>query len=122
MSTSFGSTVMPGRTCCRPLTITRSPGFRPSVDLPQAVVERPQPDGAGDHLVLVVDDVEDLLALVVVEGAVADQQRLVGWADGHTDAGEKAGGEAFVLVGEHAPDRRVPVFGLTWLSTKLIVP
>ena len=31
MSTSFGSTVTPGRTCCRPLTITRSPGFRPSV-------------------------------------------------------------------------------------------
>ena len=30
MSTSFGSTVMPGRTSCRPLTITRSPAFRPS--------------------------------------------------------------------------------------------
>ena len=28
MSTSFGSTVMPGRTSCRPLTITRSPGSR----------------------------------------------------------------------------------------------
>src|SRR5262249_39013956 len=29
MSTSFGSTVLPRRTCCKPLTITRSPGFRP---------------------------------------------------------------------------------------------
>src|SRR5262249_7462993 len=30
MSTSLGSTVMPGRTWSRPLTITRSPGFTPS--------------------------------------------------------------------------------------------
>ena len=78
MSTSLGSTATPGRTCCRPLTITRSPGFRPSVDLPQPVVQRPQPDRAGDDLVLLVDDVEDLLALVGVDGAVADQQGPVG--------------------------------------------
>src|SRR5262249_13953331 len=31
LSTLPAATVMPGRTCCRPLTITRSPGFRPSV-------------------------------------------------------------------------------------------
>src|SRR5262245_9745388 len=36
---------------------------QPLGDLPQAVVERPQPDGADDHFVLLVDDVEDLLAL-----------------------------------------------------------
>ena len=67
-------------------------------------MERPQPDGAGDHLVLLVDDVEDLLALVGVDGAVSDQQGVVGLTDGHTDAGEEAGGERLVLVGEHAPD------------------
>ena len=104
MSRSLGSTVTPGRTCCRPLTITRSPGFKPLGDLPQAVVERPQPDGAGDHLVLLVDDVENLLALVGVDGAVSDQQGAVGSTDGHADAGEKAGRERLVLVGEHAPD------------------
>src|SRR5262249_13937565 len=60
-------------------------------------------NGAGDHLVLVVDDVEDLLALVGVEGAVADQQGLVGSADGHTDTAEKAWEKVFLLVGEHAP-------------------
>ena len=31
MSTSFGSTATPGRTCCRPLTITCSPGLSPPV-------------------------------------------------------------------------------------------
>ena len=74
------------------------------LDRPQPVVQRPHADRAGDDLVLVVDDVEDLLALVVVEGAVADQQGLVGRADGHPDAGEEARGERLVLVGEHAAD------------------
>ena len=71
-------------------------------DLPQAVVERPYTDGTGDHLVLVVDDVEDLLALVGVEGAVADQHGRVRRADGHPDAAEITGGERLVLVGENA--------------------
>ena len=92
-------------------------------DLPQAVVERPQPDGAGDHLVLLVDDVEDLLALVGVDGAVGDQQGLVGrgrWAHGR---GRKSRGRApRPCWGTRPGRRRVPVFGLTWLSTKLIVP
>ena len=123
MSTSFGSTVTPGRTCCRPLTITRSPGFRPSVIFAQAVVKCSQPDGAGDHLVLLVDDVEDLLALVGVEGAVADQQALV-WADRwEPGRGRKARGGG---PGPCWGTRPAPVWcrssGLTWLSTKLIGP
>ena len=36
-------------------------------------MERSQPDGTGDHLALLVDDVENLLALVVIKGALADQ-------------------------------------------------
>ncbi len=103
MSRSFGSTVTPGRTCCRPLDDHPLARLQAVGDLAQAVVERPQPDGAGDHLVLLVDDVEDLLALVGVDGAVSDQQGVVGLTDGHTDAGEEAGGERLVLVGEHAP-------------------
>src|SRR3954463_7877994 len=73
-------------------------------DLPHAVVERPQPDGAVDHRILRVDDVEDLLALVGVEGALADQEGLVGPADGGPDAGEQPGGEDLVRVGKHAPE------------------
>src|SRR5215831_11428507 len=72
-------------------------------DLAQAVMERSEANGAGDDLVLLVDDVEDLLALVGVEGAVADQQRPVGSADGHPDAAEEPRQEDLLLVGEHAP-------------------
>src|SRR5207248_983251 len=63
----------------------------------------PRQDGAGDDLVLLVDDVEDLLTLVGVEGALVDQQGLVGPADGSPDAGEESGGEDLVLVGEYTP-------------------
>src|SRR6478672_5305599 len=55
------------------------------LDLAQAVLQRPGADGAGDDLVLVVDDVEDLLALVGVQGPLADKQGLVGPADRHPD-------------------------------------
>src|SRR5262249_47489592 len=72
-------------------------------DLPQAVMERSEANRAGDHLVVLVDDVEDLLALVSVEGTIADQQRPVASADGHTDASEKAWEKVLLLVGEHAP-------------------
>ena len=103
MSTRFGSTVMPGRTSCRPLTITRSPGFRPSVISRRPSCERPKPNGAGDHPVVLVHDVDHLLPLVRVQGAFGDEQGFVGDADGHPDAGEIAGGERLVLVGEDAP-------------------
>src|SRR5579883_3628924 len=56
-------------------------------DLPQAVVERSQADGARHHLVVLAHDVDDLLALVGVEGAVGDEQRPMGKADRHADAG-----------------------------------
>ena len=81
---------MPGRTCCRPLTITRSPGFRPSVIARRPSCSNPEPNGAGDDLVLVVDDVQDLLALIVIDGTVGDQQGLMERADGHTDAGKES--------------------------------
>src|SRR5512135_606078 len=71
-------------------------------DLAQTVMKCSQPDGAGDHLVLLVDNVEDLLALIGVEGALADQQRLVGPANGTPDAGEQPGDEDLLLVGERA--------------------
>src|SRR5262249_20468727 len=72
-------------------------------DLAQAVMECSEANGAGDDLVLLVDDVEDLLALVGVEGTIGDQQRPVASADGHTDTGEKAWEKVFLRVGEHAP-------------------
>src|SRR5262245_54157989 len=70
-------------------------------DLPQAVVERSEPDGTGDHLVVLVHDVDDLLPLVGVERAVTGQQRLVGAANRHPDAGEQPGEEGLLLVEEH---------------------
>src|SRR5882724_257545 len=86
-------------------TVHDHPLARPQAvfDRPQAVVQRPHADGTGGHLVLLVDDVEDLLALVGVDGALADQEGLVGLADGSPDAGEQPGGEDLVLVGEYAP-------------------
>ena len=41
-------------------------------NLAQAIVQRPQADGAGDHLVLLVDDVDDFLSLVGVDGTLGD--------------------------------------------------
>src|SRR5262249_5655043 len=72
-------------------------------DLAQTVMERSEPNGARDDLVFLVDNVEDLLALIGVEGAIGDQERPVASADGHTDAGEKAWEKVLLLVGEHAP-------------------
>src|SRR5262245_63270552 len=54
------------------------------LDLPQTVVVSTNPDGTGDHLVPLVDDVDDLLALVVVDGALVDEQGSMGFADGRT--------------------------------------
>ncbi len=74
--------------------------------LPQAVVERSQPYGAGDHLVLLVHDVDDLLPLVGIDGAVRDKQGLMGKANRHT------GASASSLLGNTPRNRRVPVLGL----------
>src|SRR5262249_60093149 len=43
-------------------------------DYPQPVVERPQADGTGAHLILVGNDVENLLALIGINGPPGDQQ------------------------------------------------
>src|SRR5262249_54032602 len=50
-------------------------------NLPQPVVHLAQVNGPGDDLVPILDDVEDLLARVAVEGALADQQGPVRRAD-----------------------------------------
>ena len=68
----------------------------------QAVVERTEANGSRDHLILLVDDVEDLLALVRVECAVGNEQGMMWSADGHADASKIPGGERLILVGEDA--------------------
>src|SRR5438067_146911 len=67
-------------------------------------MERSQPDRAGGDFVLLVDDVENLLALIVVEGALANQESWMGKADGHSHAGEIPGGECLVLVWKHSSE------------------
>ena len=47
-------------------------GLQAVSDLAQAVMKRSQPDGTRDNLVLLVDDIKNLLALVVIKGALAD--------------------------------------------------
>src|SRR5262249_2452469 len=59
-------------------------------DLPQAVVERPQLDGAGAYLVVLLDDVQDLLALAGIEDALAYHQRPAASAVGPTAACQQA--------------------------------
>ena len=96
MSTSFGSTLSPGRTRCSPSTISRSVGLqhfdllhrvgrRPAglgdpagaIDLAQAAVHLPDLHDSILDLVLVVDDQHEPLPLVGADGPVADQQRPV---------------------------------------------
>ena len=43
-------------------------------------------------------------------------------ADRHADTGEKAWQKVSCLLGNTPRSRMVPVLGLTWLSTKLMVP
>src|SRR5207247_3109971 len=52
-------------------------------DLAQTVMKCSQLNGAGDHLVLLIHDVDDLLPLIGVQGAVGGEQGLMGKADGH---------------------------------------
>ena len=54
--------------------------------------------------------------------AFGDQQGIVRLADGNADSDEKAGSQDLALVRNTPRSRSVPVFGLIWLSTKLIVP
>ena len=93
MSTSFGSTVMPDRTSCKPLTITRSPGFRPSSIARCPSCSPPSRTGRETTwLFLLRRRGSSVPGRCPRRGR--DQQGLVGVADGHADAGEKAGESA----------------------------
>src|SRR5262249_28220951 len=72
--------------------------LQPLGDFPEPVVESPQPDWARHHFVLLIHDVEDLLALVGVKRAVGDQEAFVRRANRDADSGEIAGGKRLILV------------------------
>jgi hypothetical protein len=67
----------------------REPLFDNSLPL----VQRPDLDGPVDHLVLVVDDIEELLPLVGPQRLFFDEDGLVGGADRQPHAHEQPGGE-----------------------------
>ena len=91
-------------------------------DLSQAVVNGSDANGASDHFVLVVDEIQNLLTLVGIEGAIIDQNGVVRSADGNPDATNSPGRRTCSLLGNTPRIRMVPVCERTRLSTKLIVP
>ena len=76
MATRVCATVTPGRTRCRPLTMTTSPAARPFADDAQAVDEPAGLDGPVLNDALLVDDEHEALAQVGADRAIVDERAL----------------------------------------------
>ena len=74
MEIRLGSTFAPSRTRWMPFTMTQSSGFRPSANDLQAIAQPAELDVAAFDDVLVVDDVDELAALVRSDRPFGDHQ------------------------------------------------
>ena len=95
------ATVTPGRTRCRPLTMTTSPAARPFVDDAQAVDEPARLDGPVLDDALLVDDEHEPLAEIGADRAIVDERRAVARRAHELHAREQARRELPVGVVEH---------------------
>ena len=104
---SSAFTLMPGRACISPLTMTRSLATKPSL-----MTRKPSSSWAGRHVFLphdaaVVDDEHVFARLLGADRRVGNEQRVIGRRAGNANAAEHAGSEYAVGIGEHraAADR-----------------
>ena len=96
------STFWPGRTRCRPLTMTCSPALQPGRDDPHVAALAAQFHGAPRRDAVAADDVDEFDVLIGGQGPLGNQQRLVGLARRNPHAHEQAAGQGAILVGEYA--------------------
>ena len=75
MATCVAATVTPGRTRCRPLTITTSSGCKPLVTTRRPSIWRPVSIGAVANHVAVVDDEHELASEIAADRPVVDERR-----------------------------------------------
>ena len=101
MATRVCATVTPGRTRCKPLTMTTSPAARPFVDDAQAVDEPARLDGPVLHDALLVDDEHEALAEIRADRAIVDERGAVTARAHELHAREQARRELPVAVVEH---------------------
>ena len=129
MATCSGRIIIRGRTCKQRTADDPVVRLQPFLDHPQFVVlERPGRDPAGLDLVFGVEHVDVFQPLVRSDRAVTHQKRRMRQADRQADSREHARRQSIAGPpwaagsGRQLARRIVPVAGLTWLLTKLIVP
>ena len=112
IGTSFGFTGAPGRACICPLTTTRSSALMPETIDRSSPNSAPSSTGRTDDLVVLVHDEHVPLALVVADGRVGHEQRVIPPAARHSHAAKKPGVEQPVWFFSTPRTRIVPVVGI----------
>ena len=100
-----GLTLAPTRARCRPSTMTRSSGFRPSRITRRPSSSGPRIDRPRLHGVVVLDHEHDLARLIGRDRRIRQQQRLIGRASDQPDPAELSGQDREVLVRDRPPGR-----------------
>ena len=114
---------MPGLTRCKPVTTTRSPGFRPFGDFAHAfAVSRADRRPTGIARYSCRRSRKELSALIGAQGFFRNDQRIVRFADRQADADEHPRRQQSIGIGKDAAQTQGAGLRSTWLSSKSILP